>query len=70
MGTHGGPGITARGQEEPKRRHQQGLLEQTCSLAVALQACVKSDIVVSLFRMNCHDLEYLSRFACRHMYIL
>ncbi len=31
---------------EEVRRHQQGLLKQTCAPAVILQACVHSDIVV------------------------
>lgn len=40
---------------EEARRHQQGLLQQTCTPAVIVQACVQSDIVVLSWWWTCMD---------------
>lgn len=51
MGTHGGPGITAQGQEEPERETQGDAEETPAGTPEAdlFPACVRFEIVASFF---------------------
>lgn len=51
MGTHGGPGITAQGQEEPERETQGDAEETPAGTPEAdlFPACVRFDIVAFFF---------------------
>lgn len=73
MGTHGGPGITAQGQEEPERETQGDAEETPAGTPEAdlFPACVRFDIVAFCFfvKMDCHSLDYLLGPAYRDMRI-
>lgn len=77
MGTHGGPGITAQGQEEPEKetggeeeRRRGDTSRDSCSTTAPLQSfCMH---VLDLILLLCFDdgLEYLSGSAPGYTFVL
>lgn len=67
MGTHGGPGITAQGQEEPERETQGDAEETPAGTPEAdlFPACVRFDIVAFFFLCEDGPPQFgLSAGAC------